>query len=165
VLVRSTPAGARVSIDGRDAGVTPLTIRDVSPGAHVVRIAHQGYVSAERRVRIGTAQPAQSIEVDLVARGGREAAPAPQAAPDRTSGSPAAAPGAKAGSLMVDSRPGGARVFVDGRLVGTTPLLIDAVAAGDHPVRLELGGFKPWVSSVRISSGERARVSGSLEQE
>ena len=65
---------------------------------------------------------------------------------------------------MVDSRPAGARVFVDGNLVGTTPLLLDAVNAGDHGVRLELDGFNPWSTSTRIVGGERNRVSGSLEQ-
>ena len=129
--MRSTPAGARVSVDGRDAGVTPLTVNNLSRGVHVVRITHQGYVAAERRVRIGSAQPAQPIEVELAAtRAVRDAAPTPTA-PERTSG-----------SLMVDSRPAGARVFVDGKLVGTTPLLLDAVDVGDHGVRLELDGFQ-----------------------
>ncbi|MGE3955262.1 MAG: PEGA domain-containing protein [Vicinamibacterales bacterium] len=163
IAIRSTPSGARVSVDGRDAGVTPATVRDLAVGVHVVRIAHQGYVTAERRVRIRTAQPAQSIEVDLEAtRPARQAAP--PAAPERTRGLPADAPGAKAGSLMVDSRPAGARVFVDGRMVGTTPMLLDAVTAGDHSVRLELDGFTPWTSTARVTGGERTRVSGSLEQ-
>ena len=65
---------------------------------------------------------------------------------------------------MVDSRPTGARVFVDGRLVGTTPLLLDAVAAGEHGVRFELDGFNPWSTTTRVLGGERNRVSGSLEQ-
>ncbi len=64
----------------------------------------------------------------------------------------------------MDSRPTGARVFVDGRLVGTTPFLLDDVSVGDHAVRLELDGFAPWSTSAHVSGGERARVSGSLEQ-
>ena len=68
------------------------------------------------------------FEVALAAtRPARQATPA--AAPERTRGLPADAPGATAGSLMVDSRPAGARVFVDGRMVGTTPMLLDAVTA------------------------------------
>jgi hypothetical protein len=65
---------------------------------------------------------------------------------------------------MVDSRPAGARVFVDGALVGTTPFLMDSIAAGDHAVRMELDGFNPWTASTKVVGGERARVSGSLEQ-
>jgi serine/threonine-protein kinase len=154
LLVRSTPAGARVSIDGREAGVTPATVNDLAMGAHVVRIEHQGYVTAERRVRIRSAQPAQSIQVELAAtRPARASVPAPAASDPRR------------GSLMVDSRPSGARVLVDGRLVGTTPLLLDAVEAGDHIVRLEMDGFSTWSTTMRVMGGERNRVSGSLEQQ
>ena len=131
--------------------MTPLTLGALASGSHVVRITHQGYVAAERRVRIGSNQPAQSIEVDLVAaRAVREAAP-PPAAPERTSG-----------SLMVDSRPAGARVFVDGKLVGTTPLLIDAVAAGDHAVRMEFDGFNPWTyrRRSRAENEQGKRIAG-----
>lgn len=152
LLVRTSPAGARVNVDGRDAGVAPVTVRDLAPGTHVVRLAQEGYVPVERRVRISVDQPAQSIEVDLVAtRAGRDTELS--TAPDRGTG-----------SLMVDSRPSGARVFVDNKLVGTTPMLIDAVGAGEHAVRLELEGFNPWSTSVRVTGGSRGRVSGSLEQ-
>lgn len=153
ILVRSTPAGASVTVDGRDVGSTPVTVRDLARGTHVLRIAHQGYVTAERRVRISTAQPAQSIAVDLVAARARREASAPPAGPERTSG-----------SLMLDSRPTGARVLVDGKLVGTTPMLLDSIAVGDHAVRLELDGFTPWTTTARVTGGERTRVSGSLEQ-
>ena len=61
---------------------------------------------------------------------------------------------------MVDSRPAGARVFVDGKLVGTTPLLIDAVAVGDHAVRLELDGFNPWTASTKVVGRRTSPVSG-----
>jgi serine/threonine protein kinase len=155
LLVRSSPQGAGVSLDGRSVGTTPLTLRDVAVGTHVLRVTHQGYIAAEQRVRISAAQPAQSIEVELAAA--RPERPAAQA--------PAVAPVPKAGSLIVDSRPSGARVLIDGRLVGTTPFLLDEVSVGDHAVRLELDGFAPWSTSAHVSGGERTRVSGSLEQQ
>lgn len=164
VTVRSAPSGARITVDGRDVGTTPLTLDGLSRGAHVLRIAHQGYVTTQRRVRIGATQTAQAIEVALEATRPARPAAASSPAPDRTSGVPADARGAKVGSLMVDSRPAGARVFVDGKMVGTTPMLLDAVDAGDHTVRLELDGFSPWTSTSKVAGGERTRVSGSLEQ-
>jgi len=164
VTVRSAPSGARVTVDGRDAGTTPLTLDNLARGAHVVRLAHQGYVTTQRRVRIGTTQTAQSIEVALEATRPARPAAASSPASDHTSGVPAAARGANVGSLMVDSRPAGARVFVDGKMVGTTPVLLDAVDAGDHAVRLELDGFSPWTATSKVAGGERTRVRGSLGQ-
>ena len=154
LLIRSTPAGARVTVDGKDHGVTPATIRDLPRGAHRVKIAHDGYTSEERRVTITTAQPAQSLMVAL----GRAAAPA------RGAQTPPTPAGRYAGALAVDSRPAGAKVFVDGKLVGTTPIAIPSVAAGSHVVRLEHDGYRRWSSSVRVVASEQNRVTASLER-
>jgi hypothetical protein len=90
-------------------------------------------------------------------------------APKATASSAAAArpPAGTAapGSLAVESRPEGARVFVDGRLSGTTPLVLPGVAAGSHVVRVERDGYRRWSSKVRVTSGRRARVTASLAPE
>jgi serine/threonine-protein kinase len=157
LLVRSTPAGARVFVDGREQGQTPATIRDLARGTHRVRITLDGYAAEERRVALTAAQPSQAMTVDLKRTG------APAAA--RSTGSPVApAAVAPAGALTVDSRPDGARVFLDGRLVGTTPLSLPQVAAGEHAVRLEREGYRRWSSSVRVAGGQGQRVTASLER-
>lgn len=46
------------------------------------------------------------------------------------------------GSATVKTRPAGARVFMDGELVGYTPLTLPAVSIGKHLVRLERPGFR-----------------------
>jgi hypothetical protein len=68
------------------------------------------------------------------------------------------------GALAVDSRPTGAKVFVDGTLVGTTPVALPTVAAGSHVIRLEHDGYRRWSSSVRIVASEQNRVTASLER-
>jgi hypothetical protein len=55
-------------------------------------------------------------------------------------------------------------VILDGRLVGTTPLKLESVAAGEHPIALELDGYRRWAASVRVVAGESARVTASLER-
>jgi PEGA domain-containing protein len=66
--------------------------------------------------------------------------------------------------LHVESRPGGAQVFLDGRLIGATPLSVPSVAAGEHVIRLERDGYRRWSSSVRIVAAEQNRVTASLER-
>ncbi len=68
------------------------------------------------------------------------------------------------GRLSVDSRPAGARVFLDGRLIGTTPLSVASVRAGEHAIRLERDGYRLWSSSIRIVAAEQNRVTASLER-
>jgi hypothetical protein len=69
-----------------------------------------------------------------------------------------------AGVLVVESLPPGAEVFVDGKAVGTTPLVLARVDAGEHAVRLEREGYRRWSASVRIVTDERNRVTASLER-
>ena len=52
LLIRSTPEGASVSVDGRDYGKTPATVRDLAHGPHQVRVTRDGYAAQDRRVVI-----------------------------------------------------------------------------------------------------------------
>lgn len=153
LLIRSTPAGARVMLDGRDVGETPLTVRGVARGPHTVRVVRDGYVAEQRRVNVSAASPAQSLTIALAPA--RPAAAAP---------SPSSRPGQSVAALSVESRPAGASVYLDGKLIGTTPLRVGEVAAGDHAVRLELDGYRRWASSVHVVAGEASRVAASLDR-
>ena len=138
-------------VDGEPRGETPLPIRGLELGAHTVVVSAAGYPRWEQRVVLSADQPSLSLEIPLDAGGGPGAAarrPVP-AAPS---------------TLQVDSRPAGAQVWVDGTLVGATPLVLPAVAAGSHSVRIELPGYQPWVTSVAVGGGERTRVAASLER-
>jgi hypothetical protein len=158
VLVRSTPAGARVVVDGREYGRTPVAVRDLEIGPHRIRVVQDGYSPVERRVTITGANPAQSMTVPLER----------PTTPTRTTGTapPLADVGVERfiGTLVVDSRPTGAKVYVDGRLVGSTPLSLRGVRAGEHAVRLEYDGFRRWSGSVRVVAAEQNKVTASLEK-
>ena len=52
VKVASTPAGARVYVNGRYAGVTPLHVRSLPPVEAIVRIEKTGFVPIVRRMKI-----------------------------------------------------------------------------------------------------------------
>jgi serine/threonine-protein kinase len=162
LLVRSTPAGARVFVDGREMGRTPESLDGVARGSHRVRVTHDGYVDSERRVTITRSRPTQAITVSLA----RERSPEPRRAAASAPTAPASAAAAAHGpaAVRVESRPAGASVYVDGKLVGTTPVSLAAVEAGDHSVRITRDGYKPWSGTVHVAAGEQNRVTASLER-
>jgi hypothetical protein len=161
VLVRSTPSGATVFVDGKEQGTTPVAVRELERGTHRVRLEHGGYAPAERSIVITAAQPAQSIIVPLTearatASGGtRSTTPVPT--------TPATL-GQFSGTLVIESKPAGAKVYVDNKLAGTTPLSVPNLPAGSHAIRLERDGYRRWSSSVRVVAAERNRVTASLEK-
>lgn len=159
LLIRSTPAGALVAVDGKDSGKTPVTVRDLATGLHRIEITHQGFAPAERRVTITRARPAQSMTVAL-----HRVRTAPAALSSPAASAPASPTSSLGpGTLQVESRPAGAKVYVDGRMIGTTPMS-QAVASGEHGVRLELAGYRDWTSSVRVTATATSRVTASLER-
>ncbi|HEX3644237.1 MAG TPA: PEGA domain-containing protein [Vicinamibacterales bacterium] len=154
--VRSRPVGAHVVVDGKDYGVTPAVVPDLARGAHRVTITRDGFATLERRFVISSARPAQSMTVTLLRAGA--------ATPARSVAADAPAASRFTGALAVDSRPAGARVFVDNKVVGTTPMALPAVSAGSHVIRLEHDGYLRWSSSVRVIASEQNRVTASLER-
>lgn len=166
LLVRSTPSGASVSVDGVARGVTPLALRDLELGARTVIVAQRGYIADEQRVVLTKARPSRSLEVRLATApgGGKPLPPARgvTAAKPAVAVKPPASPAVTSGSLFVDSRPTGAEVAIDGKPSGVTPLVIGAISPGDYVVTIILKGYRPFSTTVRVVAGERARAAASL---
>jgi hypothetical protein len=68
-----------------------------------------------------------------------------------------------AGGLFAITRPLGAQVFVDNKLIGTTPLFMSQLSSGSHEVRLELPGFRPYSSSIQVEPNKRFRLAVQLD--
>ena len=88
-------------------------------------------------------------------------APAPAAPAPRLEASPRA-PGHR-GTLVVTSQPRGARVFVNNRLAGQTPLVMKALPAGSRAVRLSLDGYAAWSRGVSVVANQSTTISAKLE--
>lgn len=161
LLVRSTPSGASVSVDGAGKGVTPLALRDLPAGTRTITITHPGYIAETRKVQITDARPSRSLEVRLSADA---PTPAPRPSTPATLGKPAtpSKPAATTGTLVVESRPTGASVSVNGRDRGTTPLVIDDLSPGTYQVVLSMTGYRNFATTARVVAGERVRAAASL---
>lgn len=162
LLVRSTPAGADVMVNGERRGVTPLTLRALAFGTYDIRVSRAGYAPVDDSVAVDARRPARAIDLTLA-----RLAPSRPRATETAPATPAASPAASTGpgSLLVDSRPSGARVTVDGVAVGVTPLTLPSVPLGVRAVRIERDGYLPIATTATITSGARARVAVSLTAE
>ena len=135
LVLESTPPGGEVTIDGRRRGETPLKL-ELAPGRYEVTVSGRG---RSRTLAVEIASGAEVVRrVDL----------APERAP-------------VTGSLEIVSQPSGARVLIDGRVRGQTPLLVDELAAGRHVVLVESGSGAVR-RTVRVRPGETTRVEVSI---
>jgi hypothetical protein len=149
MLIRSTPADADVLLNGGTRGKTPLVVRDLALGSYTIRVARDGYISESRTLELTSQRPTASATFNL------------RSTPASTS---LGAVAGKPGAITVQSRPTGARVFVNDRLMGSTPATIPDLPAGPATVRIEMDGYQTWATRVRVGAGEQLRVAASLER-
>ena len=141
-------------MNGERRGVTPLALRDLAFGAYAVRVVRAGFTPVEQRFAIDAGRPARSIEVALT-----------RATSTTSAAVPVVADATAPGSLLVESRPAGARVLVDGAEVGVTPVTVVTLTPGAHSVRIERPGYAPITTTARVEARTRARVAVTLTAE
>jgi hypothetical protein len=131
LTVETTPAGSQVYVDDELKGKTPLTI-PVSAGKHELKLTRRG-LTYEKSIAVEEGKT--RVERYAWSR----ARPAGR------------------GGLRVSSEPPGAKVYVDGKLQGETPLDLPNTSVGTHTVTIEsnIGTVRRTVNVVR---GEEALV-------
>ncbi|SCL75677.1 hypothetical protein L21_1586 [Methanoculleus chikugoensis] len=140
--VVSYPAGADVFLDDRYQGKTPsagvYAISNVAVGSHTVRVALSGY---------------QDYTTSVIVSGATTSHVTATLQPGQSTST---------GSISVTSSPSGAEVYVDNVYKGITPLNLDGIATGTHAVRVALGGYGDWSTTVQVGAGSTASASASL---
>lgn len=69
------------------------------------------------------------------------------------------------GSIRVESEPGGARIYLDGDNIGTTPDSIRYINPGTYKVEVKMDGYKVWSKRVNVEASEEVPVFARLEAE
>ncbi|MBW2080103.1 MAG: PEGA domain-containing protein, partial [Deltaproteobacteria bacterium] len=136
LVVRSSPVGATVFLDGKEKGVTPLNLENVEKGLHIVKVAKNCFSLKEKKVDI-TASKKIDIDIKLESL---------------------------CGSLVVKSTPDGAIVFVDGKEKGVTPLNLDNLRKGNLSVKLIKEGFETESKIITVKPSEKSNFSVKLRQ-
>jgi hypothetical protein len=134
--VRSTPAGARIIVDGKPTGFRSPTSFPLPTGAHRITLSLAGHRNAEESVRLG---PGDSLRIEAIL-------------------TPLAA-----GSLGVGSVPDGAAILVDGTPFDQrTPAVIPQLVIGTHTVQLRRPGFEDWSQAVVITQNRVMEIQARL---
>lgn len=133
--ITSDPAGAKITVDGIDRGVTPLSLPDVPKGRVAVSFSLEGYEPVKREISLTAGE---SVKLDVTLD------PIP-------------------GSLFVTSVPEGARIYVDGVACGKAPYSDDRIKPGEHTVRAEIDGYAPVERTVNVGLAQKVREELRLE--
>src|SRR5271170_3674053 len=67
-------------------------------------------------------------------------------------------------SIEVKSTPDGADITADDKYVGSTPSTLK-LPPGDHKIKVEKSGFKPWEKTLTVSEGATVTLNPTLDKE
>lgn len=135
VTIESLPAGARVSVDGREIGVTPLTT-ELDAGSFTMRLAAEGYRNWESSIQVLANTPQRIGPVEL---------------------------GLPDGHLTVRSVPAQADVAIGGRYRGRTPLEVELAPGVEHEIVINRAGYEPARRRVPVRAAERIAIQVTLK--
>jgi hypothetical protein len=89
--------------------------------------------------------------------------PQDAATTETTSAPAASSAGAMVSTIELKSNPDGAEISIDGKYVGNTPTTLH-LSVGDHVIKFEKPGFKPWERTLTITPGETTTIPATLEK-
>ena len=124
VFISSIPEGAVVSVDGKPAGNTPLTI-ELPEGNYQLQIGGEGFKTWQTKLAVAPNQPQSIKDVRL---------------------QPAD------GTLALQTQPSGANITIDEKFVGKTPLEVQLSANIPHEIRISKAGYENVSHRVEVST-------------
>lgn len=129
IKVTSEPKGASVTIDGKDKGKTPLTLKEVAFGQHEVAVRLGGHEKFLKTVDVSSDQPVE-VSAKLVEL---------------------------PGALSITSVPSGAKLKINGQVKGNTPTTVNGLEAGEYTISLSLDGYQVLQDKVKVKAGEESK--------
>ena len=118
-------------------GTGEVILEDFPAGAHRIEARKQGYETWRRTVEISFEQDS-TLKIELE--------PYP-------------------GSLLVNSEPGGANIYIDGVFTGkVTPWRLARLESGLHVIRSSITGYGAAVDSVEVSPGRDITLEPTLQE-
>lgn len=143
VKISSNPSGAYVYMDGVYKGRTPLTLNSVSAKNHIIELDLADYYDWKTTVSVASGVT-RYVNAQMTA-----------------------IPSETVGAIDVVSYPAGANVYLDGTLQGQTPsagvFTISNVRVGTHTLKVTLGGYQDYTTSVDVGRATTSHVSAPLQ--
>ncbi len=134
LAVIASPA-ARVLVDGRDHGETPVTIDPIQPGSHGLKLSADG-MSTVLQALVVEAGKTATVEVTMVPEGG---------------------------TVEVKPTVANARVFLNGVELGTGKVTTDRLKPGMYSLRVTAPGHADFIKPVQVEADAKVSIAARLQ--
>ncbi len=136
ISLSSEPTKAKIFLDGIEVGTTPASLRSVPHGDHLVKVKMDGYSVLEKNVNI---EPGKEIVLTAKLQ-------------------------VNTGSVNIKSQPDNAKIYLDGKSVGTTPESIASMNPGIYEIKVEMENYDVWTETVNVEIGKENAITAVLQR-
>ncbi len=128
ISVITEPAGAKVTVNGIERGVSPIIIKEIPKGRATVSVELAGHKSVKRELQLNAGDE-QNVSFVL---------------------------DEEPGALFLTSVPSGARFYVNGSASGKGPIRLASLKPGIYSIKAEMDGYASIERQVRVPQGGEA---------
>jgi hypothetical protein len=134
LVIQSMENSIKIEIDNKFIGQTPFDQPiPVSAGEHIINASKVGYKSLEFEFKVDSRKTTELL-INLIP---------------------------SFGIVKFDCNIHKSEVYVDNKLIGNTPLIID-VLIGDHRVQITKEGYNDYIENISVSAGKKYFIKGEL---
>jgi hypothetical protein len=134
--VKSEPSGAKVYLDGKEVGESPIVLSDISPGRHLIRLVKEGFEPYEVLEVVAVDRKGLMVNLNKIV---------------------------KEGELLIQTEPSGATIYLNNRSVGRSPYEGRGLSPGIYRIRVTKEGYENWEKSEIVEPGRRVEVLAQLK--
>ncbi|NJE29444.1 PEGA domain-containing protein [Thermococcus sp. 18S1] len=131
--IETSPSGSEVYLNGKYLGTAPLNI-SLQPGTYTLKITKNGYSDYVSSITLASGET-KIISATL---------------------------NRNTGYLSVNSSPSGAKVYLDGRYIGTTPLESYMLPPGEYTLKIVADNHETYSRNVSIEEGKKVTIRANL---
>jgi len=134
LIVTSIPSNASVYLDDKFIGTTPLDVKNLDEGDFELKVKLKQYETYSEHISL---KKGETIERNITLRKSLT-------------------------YVSINSNPQGAKTYIDGTLIGSTPIEITNLSEGSHTIRLELDGYLPYETNIEIKKDKPTELNINL---
>ena len=127
--IMTTPAGATITINGKDYGTTPNTVNKLLIGDYKVQLTKSGYTTVNKAISVTDGKNSELVETLSNGK-----------------------------FVTINSTPNGVNLYIDGDFIGITPFTGN-LTFGNHALRIESNGKKSEKKITISQIGEETNFS------
>jgi len=157
--ISSNPKNALIYLSNESIGKTPINDYILQSGIYTLKLVKDNFVTLDTTIKVESGKNIDLVFNLLVVESIAENKI--ENKPQKTEKSKSS-DNANFASLMVNSNPPGADVFINNEIRGTTPLNLDDLLPGDYEIKISKTGHHEYIGNIELESEDEKDISTEL---